>query len=164
MKRDEILCNCDRHSVEPVALSKYVPGYEQMWKWMVEFLSKFQGRGIKIDRVNSILVDKSIIFFNILREIAPWVTSSWAIVFFALSLRLLPLVYILWLGPPSNLWTEGLIVVVIVFRTHCWVERYLPARCWPETKIVVLNYWHLVIPFILLQVLRIFVTLICKII
>ena len=23
-----------------------------MWKWMVEFLSKFQGRGIKIDRVN----------------------------------------------------------------------------------------------------------------
>ena len=25
-----------------------------MWKWMVEFLSKFQGRGIKIARVNSI--------------------------------------------------------------------------------------------------------------
>ena len=33
---------------------------------MVEFLSKFQGRGIKIDRVNSIRVAKSTIFFNIL--------------------------------------------------------------------------------------------------
>ena len=93
---------------------------------MVEFLSKFQGRGIKIYRVNSIRDEKSIIlifnilngilngivflgtisfkwyFFNILNGIAPWVTSSWAIVFFALSLRLLPLVNILWLGPPSN--------------------------------------------------------------
>ena len=46
-------------------------------------------------RVNSIRVVKSMIFFNILGAIAPWVTSSWAIVFFALSLRLLPLVYIL---------------------------------------------------------------------
>ena len=34
MKRDEILRNCDRHSVEPVTLSKYVAEYEQMWKWM----------------------------------------------------------------------------------------------------------------------------------
>ena len=68
-----------------------------MWKWMVEFLSKFHVRGIKIDRVNSIRVAKSVIFFNILRAIAPWVTSSWAIVFFALNVRLLPLVYIIWL-------------------------------------------------------------------
>ena len=38
---------------------------------MVEFLSKFQGRGIKIDIVNSIRVAKSMIFFNILSAIAP---------------------------------------------------------------------------------------------
>ena len=66
-------------------------------EWMVEFLSKFQCHGIKIYRVNSIRVAKSVIFFNILWAIAPWVTSSSAIVFFALSLRLLPLVSILWL-------------------------------------------------------------------
>ena len=94
MKRDEILWNCDHHSVEPVTMSKYVAEKKQMRKWMVEFLNKFQGRGIKIHRDNLIRVAKSIIFFNILRAIAPWVTSSWAIVFFALSLRLLPLVYI----------------------------------------------------------------------
>ena len=64
---------------------------------MFEFLSKFQGRGIKIDRVKSIRVAKSMIFFNIVRAIAPWVTSSWAIAFFALSLRLLPLVYKLYM-------------------------------------------------------------------
>ena len=83
--------NCDRHSVEPVTLSKYVAEFEQMWKWMVEFRSKFQGSGFKIDIYNSIRVVKSMIFFNILRAIAPSVTSSWAIVFFTLSLRLLPL-------------------------------------------------------------------------
>ena len=91
MKRDEIW-NCDRHSVEPVTLSKY----EQMWKLMVKCLSKQQGRGIKISEFNSIRVAKSIIFLNILRVIAPRVTSSLAIVFFTLSLRLHPLVYILW--------------------------------------------------------------------
>ena len=66
-----MLWNCDRHSVEPVTLSKYVAEYEKMWKWMVEFLSKFQGLGIKIDRVNSISFAKLMIFFNILRAIAP---------------------------------------------------------------------------------------------
>ena len=80
-----------RHRVEPVTLSKYVVEYDQMWKWMIEFLSKFQGRVIKIDRVNSIRVAKSRIYFNILRAIAPWVTSSRANVFFALTLRRLPL-------------------------------------------------------------------------
>ena len=84
----------DRHKVEPVTLSKYSAEYEQMWNSMVEFL-KYQGRGMKIDRVYSIRVAKSMIFFNILRAIAPWETSSWAIVYFALSLRLFPLVYIL---------------------------------------------------------------------
>ena len=76
MKRDEILWNCDRHSIEPVTLRKYVAEYEQMWKCMVEFLSKFQGYGIKIDRVDSIRLAKSMIFFNILRAIGPWVTLS----------------------------------------------------------------------------------------
>ena len=74
MKRDEILWNCDRHSVGLVTLSKYVVEYEQMWKWLGEFFSKFQDSGIKIDKVNSIRVAKWIIFFNILRGIAPWVT------------------------------------------------------------------------------------------
>ena len=52
VKGDEILWNCDRHSVEPVTPIKYVEEHEQMWKWMIEFLSKFQGRGMKIDTVN----------------------------------------------------------------------------------------------------------------
>ena len=69
MKRDEILRNCDRHSVEPVTLSKYVAEHEQMGKLMVEFFSKFHGRGMKIDRVNSIRVDTSMIFFSVLRVI-----------------------------------------------------------------------------------------------
>ena len=34
---------------------------------MLEFLSKFQGRGIKIALVNSIGIAKQPIFFNILR-------------------------------------------------------------------------------------------------
>ena len=34
---------------------------------MDEFLSKFQGRGIRIDKLNSIRVAKPLIFFNILR-------------------------------------------------------------------------------------------------
>ena len=71
MKRAEILLNSHRYSVEPVTLSKYIAEYEQMWKWIVEFLSKFQGRGIKIDRVISIRVSISMIFFNILHAIAP---------------------------------------------------------------------------------------------
>ena len=67
---DKIFRDFDRLSVEPVTLSKYVAEYEQMWTWMVEFLSKFQGRGINIDRVNSIHVSKSMIFFSNLRAIA----------------------------------------------------------------------------------------------
>ena len=63
-------------------------------KTVVEFLSKFQDRGIKIARVNSILVAKPLFFLNILRAIAPWVTSSWAIVLFELNLCLPSLVNI----------------------------------------------------------------------
>ena len=57
-----------------MTLSKYVAEYKQMGKWMLKFLSKFQGRGTKIDRVNSIPVAKSMIFFNILR-VWVWVTT-----------------------------------------------------------------------------------------
>ena len=49
-------------SLETVTRSKYVAKYEHAWKWMVEFLSKFRGHGIKIDRINSSRVAKSIIF------------------------------------------------------------------------------------------------------
>ena len=54
--------------------AKYVAEYEHMRIWMVEFLSKFHGHGIKIARMNSILVAKPLIFFNIISEVAPWVT------------------------------------------------------------------------------------------
>ena len=37
-----------KFSVKTGTLSKYVPEDEQMRKWIVEFLSKFRGRGIKI--------------------------------------------------------------------------------------------------------------------
>ena len=40
-----------------------------MVKWMVEFFSKLQGRGIKIDTVNSICVAKLMIFFNVIRNV-----------------------------------------------------------------------------------------------
>ena len=70
MKGEKILRASDGYSVETVTMSKYVAEYEQVWKWMVEFLSKFQGRGIKIGRVNSICVAKPLIFLNILRAVA----------------------------------------------------------------------------------------------
>ena len=69
MKGDEIFRDCDSHSVETVSLSKYVTEYEQMWTLMVEFFSKFQGSGIKIDRVYLIRVAKPLIFTNILRAV-----------------------------------------------------------------------------------------------
>ena len=56
---------------------------------MVEILSQFQSRGTKIDGVNSVRVAKPMFFFNTLRAVARYVTSSWAIVFIVLSLHLL---------------------------------------------------------------------------
>ena len=53
-----------------LTLGKYVSEYEQIWKEMVEFLSKFQASGIKIDRVNSIRAAKQLIFFNSSRAVA----------------------------------------------------------------------------------------------
>ena len=57
---DEIVRPCDRHSNETMNLSQHVPKYKNMRKWIVEFLRKFENRGIKIAPVNSILITKSI--------------------------------------------------------------------------------------------------------
>ena len=67
--------------------------------------SKFNGcfRVVALKLPESIrfaLSIKSTNFFNILRAITPWVTSSWAIVLSAVSLRPIPLVYILWHNLP----------------------------------------------------------------
>ena len=59
---------------------------------MVNFLSKFQGSGVKIDRVNSIRVAKSLILFNILNValLAKWrhdelsFSLCWACIYFSL--------------------------------------------------------------------------------
>ena len=40
-----------------------------MRKWMVEFLRESESRGIKIDRVNSIRITKSSIYFNSLHAV-----------------------------------------------------------------------------------------------
>ena len=42
---------------------KHVTKYKNMRKWIVEFLKKFENRGIKITQVNSILITK---FINLL--------------------------------------------------------------------------------------------------
>ena len=57
---DEIVLASDRHWDETVTLTKHVTKYKYMRKWMVEFLSKSESRGIKIARVNSIRMAKSI--------------------------------------------------------------------------------------------------------
>ena len=62
MNWDEIIRPCDRHSNETVILRKYVTKYKNMWKCIVEFLGIFETRGIKIARVNSIIITKSIDF------------------------------------------------------------------------------------------------------
>ena len=60
MKGDEIARPCDRHSIETVTFRKHVIKYKNRQKWMVEFLRKFEKHGIKIARVNSILITKYI--------------------------------------------------------------------------------------------------------
>ena len=57
---DEVIQPCARHSNEPVTLTKHITKYKHMRKWMVEFLRKFKNRGIKIIRVYSIRITKSI--------------------------------------------------------------------------------------------------------
>ena len=46
-----MLLNCDRHTIEPVTLSKYVAEYEQMLKWMVEFLASFRVMALKLTKL-----------------------------------------------------------------------------------------------------------------
>ena len=60
MRGDEIVRPCDRHSNETATLRKHATKYRSMRKWMLEFLQKIENRGIKISRVNSILITKSI--------------------------------------------------------------------------------------------------------
>ena len=55
---------------------------------MFKFISKFQGHGIEIARINSLHIAKPLIFFNIFCAINLEVTSSWAIVLFKLSVRI----------------------------------------------------------------------------
>ena len=62
MKGDEIVRLCDRHSNETVTTRKHVTKYKNLRKWTVEFLRKFENRGIKIARVNSILITKFVDF------------------------------------------------------------------------------------------------------
>ena len=59
-EEDEIIRACDRHWDETVTLTKHVTKYKYMRKWMVEYLSQSQSRVIKISRVNSIRMTKSI--------------------------------------------------------------------------------------------------------
>ena len=71
MKGDEIVRNCDRHSIEKGTLRKHVTKYKNVRKWMVEFLRKFENLAIKVFRVNSILIIKiyqfTVIYFNFVR-------------------------------------------------------------------------------------------------
>ena len=62
---------CNWHSNETVTLRKHVTKYKHMRKWFVEFLRKFENRGIKIDRVK-IRINKFInllYFCTVLRSI-----------------------------------------------------------------------------------------------
>ena len=60
MKGDEIVRPFDRHSNETATVRKHVTKYEHMQKMMLVVLGKFENRGIKIARVNSIHINKSI--------------------------------------------------------------------------------------------------------
>ena len=63
MKGDEIVRPFDRNSNETATVRKHVTKYKRMRKLMLVFLEKIENRGIKIDRVNSILITK---FINLL--------------------------------------------------------------------------------------------------
>lgn len=58
----------DHHSDGTVTLYKMSPDivYHQFQKWTVEFLSRFESRGIKISKGNSIHIIKPINLFNLL--------------------------------------------------------------------------------------------------
>ena len=58
MEGEVIVRSCDRHSNETDTLKKHVTKYKNLRKWIVGFLRKFENRGIKIARVNPILITK----------------------------------------------------------------------------------------------------------
>ena len=60
MKGDEIVRPFDRHSNETGTVREHVTIYKHMPKIMLVFLEKFENSGIKIARVNSIRITKSI--------------------------------------------------------------------------------------------------------
>ena len=60
MNGDEIVQPCYRHSNETVTLGKHITKYKNMRKWMVKFFKKFEKLGIKITRVNCIIITKYI--------------------------------------------------------------------------------------------------------
>ena len=60
MKGEEIVRPFDRHSNETATVRKHVTKYKHMRKWMLVFFGKFENRGNKIARVNSIRITKSI--------------------------------------------------------------------------------------------------------
>ena len=60
MKGDEIVRHFDWHSNGTLTIGKHITKYKSMRKWMDEFLRKFENPGIKIARVNSILITKSL--------------------------------------------------------------------------------------------------------
>ena len=69
MEGDEIVRACDPHSNETATLPNNVTKYKQVRKWMVEFLSKSESRGMKIARVTSIRMTKSIKNINFLHDV-----------------------------------------------------------------------------------------------
>ena len=60
MKGDEIVRPFDRLSNETATVRKYVTKYKHVRKLIFAFLGKFENRDIKISRVNSIRITKSI--------------------------------------------------------------------------------------------------------
>ena len=77
---NNIFRTCDSRSVKTMTLSKYVAEYSQFRKWIAKFLSKVQGRSIKITTVNSIHLAKLIIYFSI-SYLLP-VTYLWTTILF----------------------------------------------------------------------------------
>ena len=61
MKGDEIVRPCDWHINETVSLGKqHVNKHKNIRKCMVEFLRKFENRGIRIARASMIIITKCI--------------------------------------------------------------------------------------------------------
>ena len=81
MKGGYIFPAGDRHSDETVTLGKIVAEYEYSRKSMVEFLTNFESRVIKIDRVNSVHMSKCTNLLDFLYVPLPIVTSLEGLVF-----------------------------------------------------------------------------------